>query len=153
MDERFPVMARIQVRWRDIDPLGHVNNAVYFTYLETARARYYEEVFDARGIGDLDFLVASIRCDYLSPVVYGETLEVGIRVIWVGRTSWAFEYEARTGNGRVVARAESVQVRFDHQAGKPRPLDKDWIARVTRAQGCPPVQRPNDGSGSGGPAI
>ncbi|WP_025322396.1 acyl-CoA thioesterase [Deferrisoma camini] len=152
MDGRFPVIARIQVRWRDIDPLGHVNNAVYFTYFETARARYYEEVLDARGIEDIDFLVASIRCDYLSPVVYGETVEVGIRVVWVGKTSWSFEYEARTGDGRVVARADSVQVRFDHQTGRPRPLDEDWIARVTRAQGGPPAPKPNDGPESGEPA-
>ncbi|GAB6064528.1 acyl-CoA thioesterase [Deferrisoma palaeochoriense] len=143
MEHRFPLEARIEVRWRDIDPLGHVNNAVYFTYFEIARARFYEEVLGARGIEDIDFLVASIRCDYLSPVVYGEAVTVGIRVEWVGRTSWAFAYEARTGDGRVVARAESVQVRFDHAAGRPKPLDADWLARVAKAQGAMPPPKPD----------
>ena len=135
----FPVKTQIDVRWRDIDALGHVNNAVYFTYFEIARTRYYEAVFGARTLEDIDFLVASIRCDYLSPVVFGETLEVGIRIPWVGRTSYGFAYEVRVlGDGRVAARAESVQVRIDVRTNQKLPITPEWIERVARVQGEPP---------------
>ena len=142
---RFPVVAPIEVRWRDIDALGHVNNAVYFTYFEIARTRYYEAVFGAGGIEDIDFLLASIRCDFLRPVGYGERLEVGIGIPWVGRTSYGFEYEAWTrgdaGPGSVVARAESVQVRFDVHTNEKLPITDEWLDRVARAQGARPEVR------------
>ncbi len=138
----FPVKARIDVRWRDIDALGHVNNAVYFTYFEIARTRYYEAAFGARSLDDIDFLVASIRCDYLSPVVFGETLEVGIRIPWVGRTSYGFAYEARVlEDGRVAARAESVQVRIDFRTNQKLPITPEWIEKVSRLQGEPPSRK------------
>ncbi|GAB4273856.1 MAG: thioesterase family protein [Deferrisomatales bacterium] len=142
MTERFPVVARIDVRWRDVDALGHVNNAVWFTYFEIARTRYYEQVLGARGIDDIDFLVASIRCDFRSPVVYGEAVEVGISIPWVGRTSYGFAYEARVaGDGRLAAQAESVQVLFDHARGVKLPVSPEWKERVARAQGAPPPPR------------
>ncbi len=145
MRSRFPVVAPIEVRWRDIDALGHVNNAVYFTYFEIARTRYYEVVFGAGGIDDIDFLLASIRCDFLRPVGYGERLEVGIRIPWVGRTSYGFEYEARAravdGPAGAVARAESVQVRFDVRRGEKLPITDEWLERVARAQGGRPEVR------------
>ncbi len=142
---RFSVVAPVEVRWRDIDALGHVNNAVYFTYFEIARTRYYEKVFGAAGIEDIDFLLASIRCDFLRPVGYGERLEVGIRIPWVGRTSYGFEYEAWTpghdGPGSTVARAESVQVRFDVRRNEKLPITDEWLDRVARAQGARPEAR------------
>lgn len=144
--EGFPVTAPVEVRWRDVDALGHVNNAVYFTYFEIARSRYLEQVFGARTLEDVNFLVASIACDFLSPVRHGETVEVGIRVSRAGRTSFDFEYEARVReDGRVVARARSVQVLYDHRRGQKRPVTDAWLARVTAAQGGPPLRAERDG--------
>lgn len=138
----FPVTARIEVRWRDIDPLGHVNNAVYFTYFEVARARYFEEAFDARTVRDINFILASIECDYLSPVRYGEVVEVGIRIPAVGRTSFDFEYEARTATGdRPVARARSTQVLYDYERDRKVEVTEPWLARVTALEGRRPHTR------------
>ncbi|MHB8764794.1 MAG: acyl-CoA thioesterase [Deferrisomatales bacterium] len=139
MIEGYPVCARIEVRWRDIDALGHVNNAVYFTFFEVARARYFERMFGARTVADVKFLVASIQCDYLSPTRYGETVLVGIRVPTVGRTSFEFEYEARVeADGREVARARSTQVWYDHRLGQKVPLDDAWLDRVAELEGRRP---------------
>lgn len=139
----YPVTARIEVRWRDVDALGHVNNAVYFTYLEIARTRYYEEVFQASTIRDINFILASIQCDFLSPTRHGEIVEVGIRVPSAGRTSFDFEYEARTAeDGRPVARARSTQVLYDYEADRKIPVDQAWLDRVAAAQGSPPEPRP-----------
>jgi acyl-CoA thioester hydrolase len=139
----FPVTARIEVRWRDIDPLGHVNNAVYFTYFEVARARYFGEAFGARTVRDINFIVASIQCDFLSPVRYGDTVLVGIRIPVVGRTSFEFEYEAREATGdRPVARARSIQVLYDYEADRKVEITEAWMARVAAVEGQRPSSRP-----------
>ncbi|MFU8858558.1 MAG: acyl-CoA thioesterase [Deferrisomatales bacterium] len=141
--EGYPVTARIEVRWRDVDALGHVNNAVYFTYFEIARTRYYEEVFRASTIDDMNFLLASIQCDFLSPTRHGETVEVGIRIPLAGRTSFDFEYAARAlGDGRLVARARSTQVLYDHRADRKLPIGAAWLDQVAAAQGSYPSPRP-----------
>ncbi len=138
----FPVTASIEVRWRDVDAMGHVNNAVYFTYFEVARSRYYETVFQAKELRDIDFILASIQCDYLSPVRHGETVEVGIRVPSAGRTSFEFEYEARAQpGGRVVARARSTQVLYDYVADRKREITDAWRDKVAAIQGQRPGLR------------
>lgn len=147
MLEGYPVTASIEVRWRDVDALGHVNNAVYFTYFEVARGRYWEQVFGAPSLEDINFLVASIACDFLSPIHHGDAVEVGIRIPRAGRTSFEFEYEARVGpDGRTAARARSVQVLYDHRRGEKLPVTEDWIARVTAAQGKPPGRIDREGA-------
>ncbi len=140
--EGYPVSARVEVRWRDVDAMGHVNNAVYFTYFEIARTRYFEEVFQARTLQDIDFIVASIGCDFLSPTRHGETLEVGIRIPTVGRTSFDFEYEARAvADGRPVARAHSAQVLYDYATGRKKEITDAWLERVAAVQGRRPDRR------------
>ncbi|MEW6486730.1 MAG: thioesterase family protein [Thermodesulfobacteriota bacterium] len=139
--EGYPVTARIEVRWRDVDAMGHVNNAVYFTYLEIARARYWEAAFQARTIQDINFIVASIQCDFLAPTRYGAEVEVGIRIPSVGRTSFEFAYEARAEGGRPVARARSTQVLYDYAADRKIPLTDAWIDRVASLEGRQPQRR------------
>jgi acyl-CoA thioester hydrolase len=147
--EGYPVTARIEVRWRDVDALGHVNNAVYFTYFEIARTRFYEEVFQASTVRDINFILASIQCDFLSPTRHGEIVEVGIRVPTAGRTSFDFEYQACTAaDGRLVARARSTQVLYDYDADRKTPIGQAWLDRVAAAQGAFPRPRP---SGSASP--
>ncbi len=142
MSGAFPVSARIEVRWRDLDALGHVNNAVYFTYFETARVKYAEEVLGIRSAKDVDFILASIQCDFLSQVSSGERLEVGIRIPAAGQTSFDFEYEARSlDDGRPVARARSTQVLFDYATNRKKPITAEWLAMVAEKQGSAPAKR------------
>lgn len=139
MIEGYPVTARVEVRFRDLDAMGHVNNAVYFTYFEIARAHYWEEVFGARAVADINFILASIRCDFVSQTSYGEALEVGIRVPSAGRTSFEFEYEVRAGgDGRLVARGRSAQVLFDYGENRKMPITEGWLDRVEAAEGRRP---------------
>lgn len=139
--EGYPVTAQIEVRWRDVDALGHVNNAVYFTYFEIARTRYWEAAFGARTLPDINFLVASIQCDFLRPTRYGSSIAVGIRVPTVGRTSFDFEYEARGEGGIPVARARSTQVLYDHAADHKLAITEAWFDQVAAIQGTRPARR------------
>jgi acyl-CoA thioester hydrolase len=136
----FPVVVRIVVRFRDIDAMGHVNNAVYLTYFETARVAYHQTVAGEQSLdfADFEFILAEVTCSYRSPAYLGETLLVGIRVSSVGRKSFVFEYEMRDGaSGRLVAEGSSVQVMYDYRERRSKPVSEEWLARVEAQQGQP----------------
>jgi len=114
-----------EVEFRDLDGLGHVNNAVYLNYLENAKVDYFREVV---GAGSLDTLgiVADVKIAYRSPAFFGETLSVGIRVGDVGTKSLRFEFEVRGPDDRLVAEGSSVHVAFDYETREPVAVPDDW---------------------------
>ena len=126
---------RLEVRFRDCDPLGHVNNSVYLTYLEQTRINHWRSLW---GFGDPSLtptmpgvILARIECDYKRPARFGDTLDVRMRVAHLGRSSFQYEYEIVDQEGRTVALAKSVQVMFDYTAGKPEPIPDTIRALLT----------------------
>jgi acyl-CoA thioester hydrolase len=131
-DARFRFSTTAEVRWRDLDPMGHVNNAVYFTYLEQARIHYLRELglvpSDPSGIG---FILAEASCQFESPLQLGERVIIRTRVSQLRNSSFVFEYRAEAEDGRLVATARTVQVCYDYQAGRPIPVPDEWRESVT----------------------
>ena len=117
---------RLDVRFRDCDPLGHANNAVYLTYLEQARLAHWRALWGFGGAAGATVapgvILARAEVDYLKPVRFGDVLEVRIFLAAVGRTSFTYEYEIVDDQGGTVARARSVQVMYDYSAGRPVPI-------------------------------
>ena len=103
----------LEIRFRDIDALGHVNNAVYLTYLEQARAKYLEQL-GLRSSHPTTILVGN-EIDYLRPVLLHDSLEVKMRCTGIGRKSLKFEYQIYA-NSLLAARAKSSHVWFDFTA-------------------------------------
>ncbi|HEY7410800.1 MAG TPA: thioesterase family protein [Vicinamibacteria bacterium] len=127
----FRFVHPVEVRFRDLDAIGHVNNAVYLTYLESARLAWWRQV---SGRERYDMMLARAEVDYRSPVVFGESLAVGVRCASIKRSSFVLELEVREREtGRLVAEARKVCVHFDHGAGRSAPLPADLRARF-RAQ-------------------
>lgn len=125
---------RLDVRFRDCDPMGHVNNAVYLTYLEQARFAHWRAVWgvdfeglpaDAPGV-----ILARVEIDYRRQAKYGDVLEVRISLERIGRTSFSYGYQVVDQDDAVVAEAKSVQVMYDYTAGRPVPLSDDMKARL-----------------------
>ena len=132
-----PFIHRLQVRFRDCDPLGHVNNAVYLTYLEQARFNHWRTLW---GFGTPQLppgrpgvILARVECDYRRPATYGQTLEVRMTVAELGRTSFRYEYEIADEDGRTVLAAKTVQVMYDYAAEKPVPIPDDIRALLSGA--------------------
>ena len=120
----------LEVRFRDCDGLGHVNNAVYLTYLEQARFAFWQRL---TGIGGIprSFILARAECDYRVQATAGDRLIVRLRVSAVGKSSFTFEYEIVNARTRVVvATARTVQVMYDYQAGRSVPVPDDIRARL-----------------------
>ena len=118
---------RLDVRFRDCDALGHVNNAVYLTYLEQARLHYWRALW---GFGDADstvpgVIMARAEIDYRRPAHYGQTLEIRIALAAIGRTSFTYDYEIVDEGNRLIASARTVQVMYDYAKARPVPISDD----------------------------
>nr|HET6902216.1 thioesterase family protein [Ktedonobacteraceae bacterium] len=153
MSDIFPSWFPLQIRFRDLDPLAHVNNTVYFTYYEEARSYYFnrldtwlkewpsrEEHQEVESIvshpphnpriqtrpdgSHYGLLVKEITCTYVLPLVRSDTVEVGVRVVHVGRTSFVMEHRIRDVNEheRIFATGRSVMVWCDYLTGRPYPV-------------------------------
>ena len=114
---------RLEVRFRDCDPMGHTNNAVYLTYLEQARFAHWRSLW---GFGTPQLppglpgvILARVECDYKRPTKYGDTIEIRLTVAEIGRSSFRYEYEIIDDQGRTVLTAKTVQVMYDYTAEKP----------------------------------
>lgn len=134
--DEYRVRNDIEVRFRDTDALGHVNNAVYLSYLESGRLAYMREVFAVTDWRNVDFIVARVEIDYRSPSFVGETLTVGTRVIRLGGASFDMDYRIiEKKKGRLVAQAKTVQVCFDYKANKVKRLSEDFMETVRSYDG------------------
>ena len=124
---------RLDVRFSDCDPFGHVNNAKYLTYLEQARIDLWRRQLgwlagERRPDGRRGhaFILARAEIDFRAQARYGDTLEVRLGLGKFGRTSLGYEYEVvRVADEQVVAAAKTVQVWFDYDANTPTPFADD----------------------------
>jgi acyl-CoA thioester hydrolase len=127
VDNTFRFSVTVEARWRDLDALNHVNNAVYFTYLEQARVGYLQELGllpDAPwGIG---FILAEAHCRFTSPLTLGERVTVRIRASELGRSSFIFEYRVEGEDGRLAAEARTTQVCYDYDDRHPVSIPDEW---------------------------
>ena len=128
--EDFRTVVDVQLRFRDTDALGHVNNAVYLEYLEVARIEWLKRVFGTVEVRNFGVIIARVEIDYRSPAMHHETLRVGIRVSELGAASMKMEYRIEEKAGRrLVAEAKTVMVCYDYRENKV----KRWTDEV-RAQ-------------------
>jgi acyl-CoA thioester hydrolase len=127
----YRATAEISVRFRDTDGMGHVNNAVYLTYLEIARERYWRDVFGLTDYRGVDIIMARVEIDFRAPIVPGDDIVVGIRASALGRKSFEFLYEGwRKADGEVVFASRSVQVMYDYAAGRTKELSAQARAKI-----------------------
>ncbi len=135
----------------DLDAMGHVNNVVYLTWIETARIAYWIHVTGQKTHAGLpkpggashepgpgimsgaliDMILARTEIDYKSPVSYGEKLDVFVRTSLIKRSSLVFEYAvvSRT-DSRVVAEARTVVVSYDYTQFKSKPVREELRTKI-----------------------
>jgi acyl-CoA thioester hydrolase len=129
---------RLEVRFRDCDGMGHVNNAVYLTYLEQTRFHHWRAAGIAKeaiasqaspgaSVGEdvPGVIVARVEIDYRRAAKFGDVLRIDVGVAAIGRTSFTYEYEIVDQSGALIANAKTVIVRFDYAAGRPVPVSEE----------------------------
>ena len=122
--EGFDFVHREAVRFRDLDGMGHVNNAVFMTYMETARLNYFRSL----GLGDNPLegmILARAEVDFRSPIELGEQVEVGVRAGRIGTKSFELDQEVRA-DGRVAAEGRFVLVAYDYTTNQSQEIPSMW---------------------------
>ena len=125
----------ITVRFADLDAQVHVNNAVYLTYLESARLGYYEQAGIWRPENGLltGMVVAHIDIDYLTPIYFGQTIQVGLRLARMGHKSFTLAFQIETILEHTpLARGTSVMVTIDSNTGTSIPIPDGWRENINQ---------------------
>ena len=129
----FHVVHDMIPRFRDTDAMGHINNAVYVTYLEVARQEYWRALDGTQDYRRVPFILAHVTIDFRSEALVNEQLLIGCRCVKIGSKSFTFEYEIREKHtGRLVVEATSVQVCYDYDRKATIPVP-DALRRAIEA--------------------
>ena len=132
---------RVVVRFGDCDLLGHVNNAKYLTYIESARIDLWRaqlgflrsHVIDEHGKRGHGFILARAEVDFRAQSRYGDTLEVRLGLGSFGRSSLTYDYDVvRVGDDTLVAVAKTVQVWFDYDENRSLPIGDDLKVKLSK---------------------
>lgn len=147
--QKPPVVERLGIRYKDLDPYGHVNNAVYLEYFEMIRIAYWRALAASVGIEKLEagdvpgarYVIAETTIRYKLPIFFEDVLHGAASISAVGNRSYAMDFELRTGetfeDGVLVAGGSAAHVFFDpvKNTVQPRP---DWfLSAVARLEGRP----------------
>jgi acyl-CoA thioester hydrolase len=119
----------IEVRYGDLDPQGHLNNARYLTYMEQARIHYIQHLglWNGGSFMNLGVILASIHIDFRNPVQFGQAVRVGVRTARLGEKSLETQHLIEDASSRqVLAEATAVLVAYDYQKGESVPVPEAW---------------------------
>ncbi len=125
MNERdWPFSFSDEIRFADLDAMGHLNNVAFLVFFESARVAYVCDAVPAHDPGqasDFGFMVVEVKISYRSPGRHGEQIDTLLRPSTLGRTSFGCEFEMRVGE-RLLADGYAVMVTYDHAAGRSIPI-------------------------------
>ncbi|HEY1480536.1 MAG TPA: thioesterase family protein [Gaiellales bacterium] len=145
---------RIEIRWRDLDAVGHVNNAVFLTYLEECRDAWVQEFLGTPG--ELyDYLLARVAIDYRSQITLDDVfVEIETDLARIGRSSATLGERIYAGpERRLAAEAESVIVSYDSAAGASRPIDAAIASSLAASTAETPAHAPSAAASGESPSA
>jgi acyl-CoA thioester hydrolase len=134
-----PVIMPWPVQWGDQDSFGHVNNVVYFRWLESARIEYFAHAQMPTGQNkSVGPILASVKCDYRRQLNFPDTVLVSTSIAAIGRTSLRMVHRIySTAQRAVVAEGDSTLVLFDYDAQRPVAVSEEIRARIEKLEGRP----------------
>ena len=143
------MVTRIAIRYQDLDPYGHVNNAVYLEFFEEIRIAYWRALANLVGIENLEagdvpdarYVIAETTVRYRTPILLDDTLHGAASIPTVGNRSYTMDFELRNGesfeDGPVVAEGFAAHVFFDPEANEVIPCPGWFLPAVARLEGRP----------------
>ncbi|MCS6974321.1 MAG: acyl-CoA thioesterase [Cyclobacteriaceae bacterium] len=130
LQNKFKHKLPIQIRFKDIDRMGHVNNANFLTYIELARVKYFEEVvrMDKKWSPEVGIILARIEIDYKAPVFLHDNISVYTRCSRIGTKSITLEWQVvrqQQEHEETVAEGIAVLVCYDYKHEKTIPVPEE----------------------------
>jgi acyl-CoA thioester hydrolase len=130
----------VEVRYSDLDPQGHLNNAMYLTYFEQARINYIIQLglWQGGSFLTMSMIVANAQVNFLAPVLFGQKLKVGVRITRLGNKSMHMEYSLiDTETNQELANGSTVLVAYDYPNEKTAPIPAHWRDVISEFEGLP----------------
>ncbi|MDA8354637.1 MAG: thioesterase family protein [Firmicutes bacterium] len=122
----MPLTTQLQVRFNECDGLGHVNNAVYYTYMETARIELFQMLDPEMNLNNWKLIVASTSCEYKSQASFAQWLKVSTEVERIGTSSFTILHQINDlKTDELIAVGRAVLVHYDYQKQRSVPLTPD----------------------------
>ncbi len=135
----FKFFHPMEVRYGDLDPQGHLNNAKYLTYFEQARIQYFAVLglfSKEQSFMDIGVIIADIHIKYEAPVLLGAPIKVGVRTVKIGTKSITLEETVVDEAGpQLYARGTVILVAYDYHSHKTIPVPEEWRRRLTEFEG------------------
>ena len=129
----------IEVRYGDLDPQGHVNNAKYLTYFEQARIAYWIQLglfTKDQSFMELGVILADAHITYLAPIYYGQNIKVGVHVAKLGNKSMTWMQNIiDVDTGKELAKGEVIMVAYDYRTEKTIPIPPEWREKIGGFEG------------------
>jgi acyl-CoA thioester hydrolase len=128
---RYP----IEIRYADLDPQGHVNNARFLTYFEQARVHYlvHLKLFSKeQSFFEIGIIIAEATITFKAPVYFGTQAQVGVRVSRLGTKSMTMEYEMTDDQGMLYAAGSTAIVTFDYKTRAAIPIPAAWREIISK---------------------
>ena len=132
----FRFIHEVDVRFRDLDPMGHAHHSLPLMYWEEARARYWREVAGRETVDAIDYVMGEFSLRYHARILFPARLRSGVRVTRLGRSSFDMSYGLWSEPGRLLSSGSSTQVMFDYHAGRSRPIDDETRRRIEAFEGA-----------------
>ena len=133
--EDFRFVHEVEVRFRDLDPMGHAHHSLPLMYWEEARARYWREVAGRGTVADIDYVMGEFTVRWHRRIFYPARLRAGARVTRLGRSSFEMAYGLWDPEGALLSSGRSTQVLFDYGEGRSMPLDDETRRRIEAHEG------------------
>jgi acyl-CoA thioester hydrolase len=136
----YPVAFETAVRFRDLDPLRHVNNSVFLTYLENAREAYWNALGERLDLDGYGYILVRVECDFRAPILYrgldATWVRARIRCPRLGTKSWDYDYRLEDrDDGTLYATARTVQVYAHIPSNRSEPLPAGIRERIAALEG------------------
>lgn len=128
----------IEVRYGDLDPQGHVNNAKLLTYIEQARIFYLKQLklWEGGSFQNLGIILADVQMTFKRAIQFGDPIRVGVRISRLGNKSMTSEYlleDARDAS--LFATGSSVLVAYDYHDNRSMPIPEEWRKAIMKFEG------------------
>jgi acyl-CoA thioester hydrolase len=120
----------VDVRFRDLDAMGHAHHSLVLIYVEEARAAYWRDVVGRKDLEGIDFVLVEVIVRYQRRIRFPGRLEVALRTSRIGGKSFVMDFEIRAENGDLLASGETVQVMYDYALQASKPVPDDIRARI-----------------------
>ena len=129
----------IEVRYGDLDPQGHVNNAKHLTYFEQARIAYLLELglfTKDQSFMEMGVILADVHITYLEPVYFGQNIKVGVHIAKLGNKSMKWKQNIIDADtGKEIAKGEIIMVTYDYREGQTIPIPPQWRGKIMEFEG------------------